>query len=157
MAQVFLRTKKEEGNAKLYTLVRRNGLQLQVCTGIVVNIKEWQKSEKSQSAKTKYCSTIEGKRVNEQIVSVNQAIDQLFKDGLIKSNDDKHLIEEAISDIVLVESQKVKDQAKAIKKEQEGHNIYEKRCGKNGPAAAGDNNTLAGFGTDAVVCNCFEF
>lgn len=123
MAQVFLRTKKEEGNAKLYTLVRRNGLQLQVCTGIVVNIKEWQKSEKSQSAKTKYYSTIEGKRVNEQIVSVNQAIDQLFKDGLIKSNDDKHLIEEAISDIVLVESQKVKDQAKAIKKEQEGQII----------------------------------
>lgn len=119
MAQVFLRTKKEEGNAKLYTLVRRNGLQLQVCTGIVVNIKEWQKSEKSQSAKTKYYSTIEGKRVNEQIVNVNQAIDQLFKDGLINSNDDKHLIEEAISDIVLVESRNTKEKAKAIKKEQE--------------------------------------
>ena len=119
MAQVFLRTKKEEGNAKLYTLVRRNGLQLQVCTGIVVNIKEWRKSEKSQSAKTKYYSTVEGKRVNEQIVNVNQAIDQLFKDGLINSNDDKHLIEEAISDIVLVESRNTKEKAMAIKKEQE--------------------------------------
>ena len=119
MAQVYLRTKKEEGNAKLYTLVRRNGLQLQVCTGIVVNIREWQKSEKSQSAKTKYYSTPEGKRVNEDIVKVNQAIDQLFKEGKINTKDDKQLIEDAISDIVLVESRKVKDQAKAIRKEQE--------------------------------------
>ncbi len=123
MAQVYLRTKKEEGNAKLYTLVRRNGLQLQVCTGIVVNIREWQKSEKSQSAKTKYYSTPEGKRVNEDIVKVNQAIDQLFKEGKINTKDDKQLIEDAISDIVLVESRKVKDQAKAIRKEQEGQLI----------------------------------
>lgn len=119
MAQVYLRTKKEEGNAKLYTLVRRNGLQLQVCTGIVVNIREWQKSEKSQSAKTKYYSTAEGKRVNEDIVKVNQAIDQLFKEGRINTKEDKQLIEDAISDIVLVESRKLKDQAKAIRKEQE--------------------------------------
>lgn len=123
MAQVYLRTKKEEGNAKLYTLVRRNGLQLQVCTGIVVNIREWQKSEKSQSAKTKYYSTPEGKRVNEDIVKVNQAIDQLFKEGKINTKEDKQLIEDAISDIVLVESRKVKDQAKAIRKEQDGQLI----------------------------------
>ena len=123
MAQVYLRTKKEEGNAKLYTLVRRNGLQFQLCTGIVVNIKEWKKSEKSQSAKTKYYSTPEGKRVNGDIVKISQTIDQLFKDGLINSNDDKHLIEEAISDIALVESRNMKEQAKLIKKEQEGNLI----------------------------------
>lgn len=46
MAQFFLRSKREEGEAPLYTKIRRNGMQMYICTGIRVDIQEWNKSQK---------------------------------------------------------------------------------------------------------------
>lgn len=48
MAKLFLRTTRKSGIAKLYTRVQRNGLNMIVCTGVSVNIKEWQKAAPPQ-------------------------------------------------------------------------------------------------------------
>lgn len=60
MAKFKLMTGKEKGKAKLYTEIQRGGLRLMVNTGIVVTVEEWKKSQKSQSAYTKYQATPEG-------------------------------------------------------------------------------------------------
>lgn len=122
MAKLFLKTTKVEGKAKLYTEIRRNGLRLIVCTGIVVTIKEWQKAQKSQASQTKYATTAEGARVSAEIVKVSQAIDLLFTSGEITRKEDKVKIEQAISDIVNVEAISAKQKAKEAK-EQQRHRI----------------------------------
>lgn len=118
MAKFKLMTGKEKGKAKLYTEIQRGGLRLMVNTGIVVTIEEWKKSQKSQSAYTKYQATPEGARVSDQTVKVSQTIDLLFKEGRIKSKDDKQLIEEAIADIVDTEAIKARLSAKEAKNKQ---------------------------------------
>ena len=40
MAKLFLRTTRKSGIAKLYTRVQRNGMNMIVCTGVSVSIKE---------------------------------------------------------------------------------------------------------------------
>ena len=126
MAKVFLKTTKVDGKAKLYTEIRRNGLRLIVCTGIVVTIKEWQKAQKSQAAQTKYASTIEGTRVSAEIVKVSQAIDLLFTSGEITCKEDKVKIEQAISEIVNVEAISAKQKAKEAEEQKRNtiHNYY---------------------------------
>ena len=65
MAQFFLRTKRETGESPLYTKIRRNGMQMYICTGIRVDIQEWNKSQKSLSAMRRYENTDEGARVHD--------------------------------------------------------------------------------------------
>ena len=105
MAKLFLRTTRKSGIAKLYTRVQRNGLNMIVCTGVSVNIKEWQKAEKSLTAMSKFENTEEGKKVHEQTQEVLQIIDKLFVDGKILSVKDKTVIDQAIKRVVNVESQ----------------------------------------------------
>lgn len=104
MAKFKLMTGKEKGKAKLYTEIQRGGLRLMVNSGIVVTIEEWKKAQKSQAAFTKYQATTEGARVADQTVKVSQAIDLLFREGKIKSKEDKQLIEKAISEIIDTEA-----------------------------------------------------
>jgi hypothetical protein len=105
MAKLFLRTTRKSGIAKLYTRVQRNGLNMIVCTGVSVNIKEWQKAEKSLTAMSKFENTEEGKKVHEQTQEVLQIIDKLFVDGKILSVKDKTVIDQAIKRVVNAESQ----------------------------------------------------
>lgn len=104
MAKFKLMTGKEKGKAKLYTEIQRGGLRLMVNSGIVVTIEEWKKAQKSQAAFTKYQATAEGSRVSDQTVKVSQAIDLLFREGMIKTKEDKQLIEKAIAEIVDTEA-----------------------------------------------------
>lgn len=100
MAQFFLRSKREEGEAPLYTKIRRNGMQMYVCTGIKVDIKEWNKAQKSLSAMQRYERTEAGAKVHDLQMRVMRAVDALYADNKINSKDDKAIIEEAMNNIV---------------------------------------------------------
>lgn len=100
MAQFFLRTSRTTGEASLYTKIRRNGFQLYVCTGINVDIQEWNKSQKSMSALKRYKATPEGAKVHNLQVEVMNAIDVLYTENRIHSKEDKSLLEKTISSIV---------------------------------------------------------
>ena len=100
MAQFFLRTNKTTGTAPLYTKTRRKGLLICVSTGINVDIQEWKKSQKSPSALKRYESTIEGAKVHSLQIEVLNVIRTLFAENKINSNEDKCILEKAISDIV---------------------------------------------------------
>lgn len=100
MAQFFLRTSRTTGEASLYTKIRRNGFQLYVCTGINVDIQEWNKSQKSMSALKRYEATPEGAKVHNLQVEVMNAIDVLYTENRIHSKEDKSLLEKTISSIV---------------------------------------------------------
>lgn len=119
MRKLFLRSNKSSGFAKLYTDIRKNGLHLKVCTGIVVNVEEWRKAEKSATAMKRYEATEAGKKVHKQDLAVSQIIDNLFKEGRITSNEDRHIIESAISVVTDAESIEAQDiKKKALEKEQ---------------------------------------
>ena len=91
MAQFFLRSKRDEGEASLYTKIRRNGMQMYVCTGIKVDIKEWNKAQKSLSAMQRYEQTEAGAKVHELQMSVMKAFDALYAEGKINTKEDKIL------------------------------------------------------------------
>lgn len=106
MAQYFLRTKRSEGVANLYTKVRRNSMQLYICTPIKVDVKEWNKAQKSKAALTKYLQTDEGKKVQDLQTKCNQVMNDLYVNHQINSLDDKPMVEQALSSIVMTESTK---------------------------------------------------
>jgi len=103
MSQLFLRTTKTDGKAPLYVRTRRKGILFCVSTGIMVDVKEWNKSLKSKSALVKYESSEEGMRVLDMERKVFLAIDQLYDDNKLNSKDDKPILEKALSDIVNTE------------------------------------------------------
>lgn len=100
MAQFFIRSQREEGKAPLYTKIRRNGMQMYVCTGIDVDIKEWNKAQRSLSAMQRYEQTEEGAKVHDLQMRVMKAVDALYAEGKINTKDDKAIIEEAMNNIV---------------------------------------------------------
>ena len=108
MAQFFIRTKREEGKAPLYTKIRRNGMQMYVCTGIKVDIKEWNKAQRSLSAMQRYEQTDEGGKVHDLQMRVMKAIDMLYAEGKINTKDDKAIIEEALNNIVTGGTEEIK-------------------------------------------------
>ena len=77
MAQFFIRSQREEGKAPLYTKIRRNGMQMYVCTGIDVDIKEWNKAQRSLSAMQRFEQTEEGAKVHDLQMRVMKAVDAL--------------------------------------------------------------------------------
>ena len=116
MAQFFIRSQREEGKAPLYTKIRRNGMQMYVCTGIDVDIKEWNKAQRSLSAMQRYEQTEEGAKVHNLQMRVMKAVDALYAEGKINTKDDKAIIEEAMNNIVtggIEEIQQVKKIAEA--------------------------------------------
>ena len=87
MSQLFLRTTKTDGKAPLYVRTRRKGILFCVSTGIMVDVKEWNKSLKSKSALVKYESSEEGMRVLDMERKVFLAIDQLYDDNKLNNTE----------------------------------------------------------------------
>ena len=100
MAQFFLRTKREAGESPLYTKIRRNGMQMYICTGIRVDIQEWNKAQRSIAAMRRYENTEEGAKVHDLQMKVTKAIDTLYAENKINTKEDKAIIEQALSAIV---------------------------------------------------------
>ena len=86
MAQFFLRTKREAGESPLYTKIRRNGMQMYICTGIRVDIQEWNKAQRSLAAMRRYENTEEGAKVHDLQMKVTKAIDTLYAENKINTN-----------------------------------------------------------------------
>ena len=112
MADFFLRTKRTEGMASLYTRVKKRNPEIKweyVNTGITVDIEAWTKAKKSIVSWSKYIRK-EGKEVNEKLDKVAQTIELLFKEGRIKSNDDKGILENELSLIANNDALKVREE-----------------------------------------------
>ena len=112
MADFFLRTKRTEGMASLYTRVKKRNPEIKweyVNTGITVDIEAWTKAKKSIVSWSKYIRE-EGKEVNEKLDKVAQTIELLFKEGRIKSNDDKAILENELLLIANNDALKVREE-----------------------------------------------
>ena len=114
MAQFFLRTKRETGESPLYTKIRRNGMQMYICTGIRVDIQEWNKAQKSLSAMRRYENTDERARVHDLQIKVTKAIDMLYAENKINTKEDKAIIEQALSAIVNGTVEEIQQTAKVV-------------------------------------------
>ena len=100
MSQFFLRTNKNEGKAPLYVRTRRKGILFCVSTGIMVDVKEWMKAQKSLSAMQRYERTEEGEKVHNLQVEVMKTIDVLYSENKVQSKEDKIILEQALSRVV---------------------------------------------------------
>ena len=122
MAAFFLRTKRTEGMANLYTRVKKRNPYIKweyVNTGIGVDIEVWQKANRSIITWNKFIGG-EGKELNAKLVRVSQTIDMLFAENKLQSNSDKPILEEALTQIANNEAIKAKEEIKERRrKEQE--------------------------------------
>lgn len=112
MEDFFLRTKRTEGMASLYTRVKKRNPEIKweyVNTGITVDIEAWTKAKKSIVSWSKYIRE-EGKEINEKLDKVVQTIELLFKEGRIKSNDDKAILENELLLIANNDALKVREE-----------------------------------------------
>lgn len=118
MATFYLKSTRNDGTAKLYTRIRRNGMQFILCSGINVDIKEWNKAQKSAYSRSKYETTPEGKKVHDQCQAISEAIDMLFDEGKINTMADREILEKAMSDIVnadAIAKRKAEEEALRVK------------------------------------------
>ena len=98
----FTRTTKAKGVCPLYIQIARRTPQvrLTICTGIDVDIATWNKVNRTDNTWRNFTMTNEGKELNDKLVLVEKAINQLFEDGRVRSNEDKDIIVEAVREIV---------------------------------------------------------
>lgn len=124
MAKFFLRTKKEQGDATLYITIQRRTPRISlryVSTGILVDIQQWGRVNKSIQAWTKFVATPEGAELQRKMNIVTQTIDNLFQDNLIKSNADKTVIENALWEITHAEAKIAQNKVTTLKRQQAEH------------------------------------
>lgn len=98
----FTRTTKTKGICPLYIQIARRTpkVRMTICTGIDVDIATWNKANRTDNTWRNFTMTEEGKELNDKLVLVEKAINQLFEEGRIRSNEDKDIIVEAIRPIV---------------------------------------------------------
>lgn len=121
MARFFLRTTQKNGTASLYLRVNRPKLNISwwVCSGINVNIKEWNKAQGSPKALTKYFATEKGKEVQNKMEEVEGVIKDLFKKKVLTCNDDKSKLDKAIMDVINVKAIKALEEVEEEKREEQ--------------------------------------
>lgn len=120
MSQFFLRTKRTEGIASIYTRVKKRNPPIKweyVNTGVEVDIASWNKANKSIAAYNKYVRE-EGKEIQEKLDKVSQTIDLLFEEGEIQSKEDKPKLEKALSQIANNDALKVREEIAERKRRQ---------------------------------------
>ena len=71
-----------------------------VSTGIMVDVKEWMKAQKSLPAMQRYERTEEGEKVHNLQVEVMKNIDVLYSENKVQSKEDKIVLEQALSRVV---------------------------------------------------------
>ena len=102
MIGYFLRTKKVEGRATIYTRLKRSRpfiILPYISTGIEVDIETWNKATKTAKTWNAFISG-EGKELSEMLNSITKIINRLIIDKQVKSNEDKYIIDNAINAIV---------------------------------------------------------
>jgi len=121
MAAFFLRTKRAEGIANLYTRVKKRNPYIKweyVNTGIGVDIETWQKANRSIITWNKFIRG-EGKELNTKLNRVSQTIDMLFAENKIQSNSDKTILEDVLAQIANNEAIKANEEIKERQRKEE--------------------------------------
>lgn len=115
----FTRTTKSKGICPLYIqIARRNPkLHMVLCTGVDVDIATWNRVNRTDNTWRNFVMTDEGKELNDKLVLIEKAINQLIDDGKVASNADKDVIVEAIRGIVNVDL--IDHQAEVERKQRE--------------------------------------
>ena len=121
MAKFFLRTNQTSGTAVLYTRVARKsyGINWWVNSKIVVDVEAWNKAQKNASALARYFGTEQGKKVQKQMELVSGVISDLFSRGDLTDNNDKHLLDQAIDDVINVDAIEAQEKVKFRKRQEE--------------------------------------
>lgn len=104
MANFLIRTTKEKGKATLYVRIQKKSLKIDwvISTSIEVNISDWRKYYESGNASAWNKYTQEGGKgaeIKKQMDLIEETINLLFKEGKIRSNQDKHILLNALFDI----------------------------------------------------------
>lgn len=125
MANFFIRTDKKEGRATLYVRVQKAKPKIDwryINTGIVVSIADWLKyyvngSPSDWNAYTKPGSI--GAELKDKMDKVDETINLLFNEGRIKSDDDKHIVADALFELANHDAIKVRNEIRERKREEE--------------------------------------
>ena len=128
MTKFFIRS-NSKATATLYTRVVRRGMGINwfIATGITVNVEAWEKSQKSTTAQQRYFSTDEGKKVQEQINLVSGIISDNLSKGNITSNNDKHLLDDAINDVINKEAIEAQEKVRVMEQEEKDNRLHQIR------------------------------
>lgn len=118
MAKFYLRTTKKTGSANLYVDVNKPAFDIKwkVNTGITVDITEWNKSQKSASALSRYLATDEGKETYDLIEQIESIIKLKFSTNLTSSFLSKLSLQSEIDDVVNYKGIKLKKEMEDTKK-----------------------------------------
>lgn len=106
MARYYIRQEYKGTLSTIYFDVQRRTpkLKMRVSTHIQVEAKVWNTANRSVSAWKRFTSTQEGKAVADKLELIQQATNELISAGKITSNEDKHVIDDAICMIVYAET-----------------------------------------------------
>lgn len=112
MTKYYIVMSKKENVATIYFNFQKSvpPIRFRVCTHIQITPSKWQTVNKSITAWNKYAKSEEGKPIVEKLELMQQTISDLYAQGKIRSNADKHLSEEAVLNIVNAEAIQKKEE-----------------------------------------------
>lgn len=98
MRTFFLRTKGNDGNATLFTRIRKRcpRVDILISSNIKVDVATWEKANSSLEEWNKFLKTRDGKEIYSKLQEISDAIDSLTEQGVFE----KAVIDEAVNDVV---------------------------------------------------------
>ena len=98
MRTFFLRTKGNDGNATLFTRIRKRSprVDILISSNIKVDVATWEKANSSLEEWNKFLKTRDGKEIYSKLQEISDAIDSLTEQGVFE----KAVIDEAVHDVV---------------------------------------------------------
>lgn len=98
MRTFFLRTKGNDGNATLFTRIRKRSprVDILISSNIKVDVATWEKANSSLEEWNKFLKTRDGKEIYSKLQEISDAIDSLTEQGVFE----KAVIDEAVNDVV---------------------------------------------------------
>lgn len=123
MAKFYVRGEGKDGTSIIYFNVQKRTpkIRLRICTHIPVDYNKWTAANKSVAAWKKFAKSEEGKPIADKLELMEQAVSDLFAQGMIRYNSDKTIIDNAIqkilnSDIIRKNEEEKKRQAETIRR-----------------------------------------
>lgn len=93
MARFYIRSKKANGEANLYTEIHKKGIYVKVATPIVVDIETWENAHATPRALDRFNNSREGRELRKRMDEITEAIESLTRKGIYTRAE----IEEAIN------------------------------------------------------------
>lgn len=120
MRTFFLRTKGNDGDATLFTRIRKRSprVDILISSNIKVDVATWEKANSSLEEWNKFLKTMDGKEIYSKLQEISDAIDSMTEQGVFE----KTVIDEAVNDVVFKEVRELQR-----KKEEEERNAQEEQ------------------------------